>query len=121
MHVARRPAAAGQHFELAVEMLRELQRARAEPGHGLSPIALGQRLRVDPLQLEPVIEALVALDWVAWIDESGAQRLVLLADPQATPAAPLVKALLLAPTAPVGGFWRRARFDEMTLEALIER
>lgn len=121
MHVARRPATAGLHFELAVEVLRELERARSEPGHGLSPVALGQRLRVDPLQLEPVIEALVALDWVAWLDEAGAQRIVLLADPRATRAAPLVESLLLAPSAPVQGFWQRARFGEMTLEALIAR
>ena len=121
MHVTRRPATAGQHFELALEVLRELDQARAEAGHGLSPIALGQRLRVDPLQLEPVIEALVALDWVAWLDEAGAHRIVLLADPRATRAAPLVESLLLAPSVPVQGFWRRARFDDMTLEALIAR
>ena len=53
-------------------------------------------MRTDPLQIEPLLEMLVALDWVARLDEDDAKRHVLLRDPQTTPAAPLIDRLLLA-------------------------
>ncbi|MEY2653971.1 MAG: hypothetical protein RLZZ524_999, partial [Pseudomonadota bacterium] len=54
-------------------------------------------LHVDPLQIEPVLEQLAALDWIGRLDEDGAGRIVLLADPQLTSLGPLCDALLLAP------------------------
>ena len=53
-------------------------------------------LRTDPLQIEPILDTLVRLDWVARLDEQGAQRHVLLAEPAHTPAAPLIDKMVQA-------------------------
>ncbi|HSC00430.1 MAG TPA: hypothetical protein VLE45_10995, partial [Burkholderiaceae bacterium] len=104
---------------LAVALLRELARVRGAGGKGLSLAALAGAVHVDPLQVEPVLEALIGLDWVARLDEEGARRHVLLADPQATPAAPLVDALLLEPTPSTQSFRARAAFATMKLAELF--
>ena len=87
----------GQRFALALEIVRRLQRSREAGEHGMSSIALADSLRMDPLQFESVLEALVALDWVGRLDEEGEPRHVLLCDPAHTPLLPLVNVLLLAP------------------------
>ena len=87
----------GQRFALALDIVRRLQASRAAGEHGMSGLQLADSLRMDPLQIESVLEALVALDWVGRLDEEGLPRLVLLCDPAHTPLAPLVDALLLAP------------------------
>ena len=87
----------GQRFALALDIVRRLQASRAAGEHGLSALQLADSIRMDPLQIESVLEALLALDWVGRLDESGLPRLVLLCDPAHTPLAPLVDALLLAP------------------------
>jgi membrane protein len=121
MKVSRRPPKPGLRFELAIIVLRELATARATSVHGLPLDVMAERLRIDPLQIEPIAHALVSLDWVARLDEPGdAQRLVLLADPQATPAQPLVAEFLLDPSPVVRGFWRRAQLADMTLAQLLE-
>ena len=51
-------------------MLRELHRARLAPGRGLSTLQLGAALEVEALELEPVLETLVALDWIGRVKES---------------------------------------------------
>ncbi|GAP35592.1 YihY family inner membrane protein [Piscinibacter sakaiensis] len=120
MRVASLPDTPGRRFELALDLLRELQRVRDEPPRGLTAAALSQRLRLDPLQLEPALERLVALDWVGRLDEPGAARYLLLCDPARTPAAPLVAQQLLAPSAGVQGFWRRAGVEGLVLGDLLE-
>jgi membrane protein len=116
MRVVRRPATPGHRFTLAMAILRELLEARRSQQHGLSMPELAQRLRTEPLQIEPLLDRLVQMDWAARLDESGAQRHVLLCDPSATPVAPLVAALLLDPQAEVGAFWQHARLHQMTLQ-----
>ena len=122
MHVVRRASTPGHRFELAVLLLRELAQARRLSTHGHSAAALARTLRTDPLQLEPLLETLVGIDWIGRLDEEeeGAKRYVLLADPANTPAQPLLAALLLDPRPVLRGFWQRARFSEMTLAELIE-
>jgi membrane protein len=115
MRVLRRPTTPGDRFALALAVLRELARARASHAHGLGVSQLAQALRTEPLQIEPILEALVALDWAARLDEAGSPRHVLLCEPSATPAHPLLQRLLLAPSPELSGFWRRAGFDRMTL------
>lgn len=111
----RRPAQTpGLRFELALRVLRLL---RDRQGAALGELAAA--LRLDPLQLEPVVDQLVALDWVGRLDEAGAARYVLLRDPGATPAAPLVDALLLAPGDASSALRREARLDEVSLAALL--
>jgi membrane protein len=118
MKVVRRTTAPGHAFGLAIELLRELSQAKVDARHGLTAGELAQRLLADPLQIEPLIDALVALDWVGRLDEGEEQRIVLLAD-TATNALPLVSDLLLAPSPGVRSFWRRARIDELTIADLI--
>ena len=119
MRVALRAATPGHRFDLALDLLRELERARTASPHGRSLQDFAAAMRLDPLQLEPVLETLVALDWVGRLDEGGAQRYALLCDPGATPAAPLIEALLLSPTASSTRFRERAGFREMALAELL--
>ncbi|MBE2242739.1 MAG: YihY family inner membrane protein [Burkholderiaceae bacterium] len=109
----------GARFGLAVAMLRELIAARERPGHGLSAEALWEGLRIDPLLVEPLLDALVDLDWVGRLDEDGSPRYVLLCDPAATPARPLLAQLLLEASPAIQGFWRRADFDTLTLADIV--
>jgi membrane protein len=97
MRVVRRRDEPGSSFTLALELLGALQRARAGTSGGLSLHDLAESLRLDPLQIDPVIERLVELGWVGRLEEPGAQRHVLIGEPALMPVRPLVEALLLAP------------------------
>lgn len=120
MRVVRRPETPGYQFELALAMLRLLGQARSQSSHGLSAAGIAEGLRADPLQIEPIVDTLLELDWIARLDEEDDPRLVLLADPDRTPAQPLLAALLLDPTPTVRGFWQRAGFQDFTLRQLLE-
>jgi len=119
MHMLPLPDTPGVRFRLAVSLLRELIRARAEPVRGLGAEQLSRALRTDPLQVEPLLDTLVAIDWVGRLDEPGGARYVLLCEPAATPARPLLALLLLDPAPALQGFWQCARFDELMLADLI--
>jgi membrane protein len=119
MRVARRPATPGHLFELALAVLAQLDAARQTDRRGLSLAGLALALRTDPLQVEPILDQLVALDWVARLDEEGAARHVLLVDPAATGAAPLVDALLLQPGPVTAPFRRRAGVESIRLAELL--
>jgi len=119
--VARRGDSPGWGFQLALELMDALQTVRHEPGHGLALEALAQRLRVDVLQLEEPVAALVALDWVARLDEDG-ERYVLLIDPALILVTPLVERLLLARSPGTEAFWANSALSEMTVaQALSSR
>ncbi|HEY1391787.1 MAG TPA: YihY family inner membrane protein [Methylibium sp.] len=120
MRVVRRPETPGHRFELAITVLRELAQARSLSTRGLSPAQLSASLRIDPLQIEPLLDTLAALDWAGRLDEAGAARYVLLCDPAATKAQPLIAALLLEPSPPVRGFWHRASLQSLSVQDLIE-
>ncbi|MCF8159394.1 MAG: YihY family inner membrane protein [Polaromonas sp.] len=116
--VQRRASSQGWQFLLALEILQQLAPARASPGKGLTMTGLSQRLKVDALQLEPVLETLVELDWVGQLQEEqehGESRYVLLADPDATPLAPLLHSLLLQQEPSTLNLWRSGRWEVMTL------
>ena len=119
MQLVHQPDAPGQRFALAVALLRELQRVRAVPPHGLSLAQAAASQRADALQVEPLIELLVGLGWVARLDDDAERRLVLLCDAAATPAAPLIDRLLLAPDARTRAFRRHAALERLTLAELI--
>ncbi len=119
MRVVRIRETAGSRFELALAILRTLARAREGRSHGITASELSVALRTDPLQIEPILEALVMLDWVGRLEEDGGGRHVLLCDPSSTPAAPLLSQLLLDPNPVTRGFWRRAGFEGMSLADLI--
>lgn len=119
MRVVRRPEVPGFRFELAIAMLREFALARRAPHHGLSAAQLSETLRTDPLQIEPLLDSLVEIDWLGRLDEEGGARYVLLCDPAATPAEALLRRVLVERTAGVAPFWRQARLDEIKLQDLI--
>jgi membrane protein len=112
----RRP---GQSFALALEIVRRLQRTGAAGGHGLSGIDLATSLRIDPLQIESALDALMALDWVGRLDEAGQARYVLLCDPAHTALAPLVDALLLAPIDALAPVRTRMQVDAIQLADVL--
>jgi membrane protein len=119
MRASRRPDTPGQRFEIALALLQQLAAAHAGSRRGLAAGDLAAALRIDPLQIEPAIEHLVALDWVARLDEGGAARLVLLCDPATTLAAPLVDTLLLQPGPASQAFRQRAGIDRAVLRDLL--
>jgi membrane protein len=120
MRVVRRPSVPGFRFLLAVGMLQELSLARRLNTHGLSAAQLSATLRTDPLQIEPLLDTLVAIDWVGRLDEAGSARYVLLCDPETTPAQPLLEQVLLDPAPAVRAFWSHARFSDLKLRDVLE-
>ncbi len=120
MRVKRWPDAPGARLQLAIAVLRGLAAARTIGDRGTSGGRLAHTLRTDPLQIEPILEMLVAFDWVGRLDESDDPRFVLLCDPARTPAQPLLSQLLLEPSDASRGLWQRAGFDTMTVQQLID-
>lgn len=125
--VARRGTVSGWTFQLAVEVLQQLHRVRHQPLKGLRPGQLAQLLRVDVLQLAPVLEALTVLDWVGQVNDAAVDasdvpepRYVLLAHPGATPLAPLVQRLLLERAESLQPLWSQARLDGLLLEDVLQ-
>ncbi len=119
MRIVRLPDAPGHRFTLALAVLGALSRARAGPSRGLAMHEIAAAVATDPLQVEPVVEALVGMDWLARLDEEGGQRLVLLADPAATSARPLIDTLLLSPTPAARALRERFAIDRLTVADLI--
>jgi membrane protein len=119
MRIVRLPDAPGQRFTLALAVLGALARARSGPVRGLAMHEIAGAVGTDPLQVEPVVESLVGMDWLARLDEEGGQRLVLLADPATTSARPLIDALLLSPAPAARVLRERFAVDRLTLADLI--
>ena len=120
MRVQRWPYAPGSRFHLAVAVLRELAKAQGLDRHGLSASQLGEAMRIDPLQTEPILESLTTIDWVGRLEEAGDARYVLLCDPALTAARPLLSQMLLEPVPAMQSFWQRAGFGQMSLKDLLE-
>ena len=122
--VARRAGSRGWQFQLAIESLQQLERAAQTAAKGLTAGELAKRLQVDPLQLVPALEALAQLDWVGQLEELPPieeARLVLLAKPDATLLAPLMKLLLLDQVPSTQGVWERGQLSTITLrDALLK-
>ena len=109
--VSRRGSAHGWNFQLAIEMLQYLDKARSTPRMGMNAEQLADLLEVDMLQLEPVLETLVELDWVGQLNDAegdSASRYLLLVDPDATLLAPLMQQLLLDRAPSVHKLWEKA-------------
>jgi membrane protein len=119
MRVARMPTAPGHRFALALSVIGTLSRAKSGSARGLALHDLAAALGTDPLQVEPVVDTLATMDWVARLDEEGGQRLVLLADPATTPARVLVNALLLESTPATRAFRERTGLERLTVADLI--
>ena len=116
--VARQDNGNGWQFQLAIEVLVQLDRASRAAQKGVSSSQLVARLQIDSLQLAPVLDTLSRLDWVGRLDEAGLDaesRYVLLANPAQTQLTPLLEALLLVKTAPVHKVWEKARLSDLLL------
>jgi membrane protein len=115
MRVVRHAVAPGWRFMLALTVLRALAQAQASPARGVALVELCERLHLDPLQVDPIIEQLQRLDWVGTLAEPGLARQVLLVDPACTPVAPLVQALLLSARWQDEPFWQHLGLADMQL------
>ncbi len=116
--VARRGSGHGWYFQLAIEALQQLHASRQAGAKGLTATQLTERMQVDALQLEPVLEALVSLDWIGQLDEAqpdGQSRYLLLAEPESTPLEPLLDRLLLGRSPAVGSLWAKAGWSSLKL------
>jgi membrane protein len=119
MRITRLPATPGHRFTLALSVIGELARAKQRQHHGLTLAELAAAMATDPLQVEPCVEALQALDWVARLDEEAGQRLVLLVDVATTPARLLIDEMLLEPSAVARMFRERAGVERLMLGELL--
>ena len=99
-----------------IDRFRSLPMARSAV---LTGRTLSHALATDPLQIDPLLDSLIAIEWVGRLDEAGEGRHVLLGDPDKTLAEPLIAALLLDPSPDVGPFWKQARFDQLKLAELL--
>jgi membrane protein len=116
--VARRGSAHGWQFQLAIEVLQQLHAAHQSVHKGVSASQLAEHLQVDVLQLEPVLEALVALDWAGQLDEAKDNteaRYLLMADPDSTHLEPLLRRLLLDKAPSLSPLWRNAGWPALRL------
>lgn len=126
--VARRGTVPGWTFQLAVEVLQQLHRVRHQAMRGLRPSQLAQLLRVDVLQLAPVLEALASLDWVGQVDDAAVgaadvpePRYVLLAEPESTPLSPLLERLLLQRSDTLEPLWAGTGLANLCLADALQR
>jgi membrane protein len=120
--VKRRARSHGWQFLLALEVLQQLDAVRLTEVKGLSVFELAQRLGVDVLQLEPALEQLQSLDWVAALEEQlpdGSQRLVLLANPDTTALAPLLQTLLLEREPSTENLWKSAALTLLVMRKAL--
>ncbi len=128
MGVARRASEHGWQFQLALETLSHLHRARQGTEKGLSGSDLAELTKVDVLQLEPALETLMALDWIGRLasdEEAGGAtepeaRFVMLAQPDSTLLAPLMQKLLLDRTATTEPLWQNDRWASLRLADVMK-
>ena len=116
----------GWKLELALETMAVLEPLRHQDQRGLPSMALAKRLRVDRLQLEPALNALTAIRWVAAMPdtgtaylEEGEPRYVLLADPDTTSLAPLLEHMLLTHSDSTERLWRSAGWNTALLRDVL--
>jgi len=120
--VARRGSTHGWQFQLAVELLQQLHQVRSTTRIGLEGSELARALQVDALQLEPVLETLMALDWIGQLtdpDDEHEARYLLLADPAATTLEPLMRQLLLSQDASLRNLWKNGHLSLLRLRDVL--
>lgn len=118
----RKPEGAGWSFKLALEVLGELNAAKASDRRGLSTDELAMRLRVETGELRQVLEVLRSLDWVGRLTEQndqGQARQVLLVDPALATVAPLADRLLVLRGSATDPIWQQTRLDQIRLVQML--
>jgi membrane protein len=120
--VRRRGGGHGWQFQLALEVLGHLQAARTGARRGLTVGELATTMEVEELQLEPVLQTLVQLDWIGRLNEIDAQeatRYVMLADVQSTALEPLLRHLLLPASESTAKLWRTGQLSAIYLKDVL--
>jgi membrane protein len=118
----RRGGGHGWQFQLALEILGYLDQARSTARRGLTATELAAKMEVDVLQLEPVLQTLVQLDWIGRLNEVDDQegtRYVLLADAQSTALEPLMRHLLLPASEATAKLWQTGRLSSLYLRDVL--
>ncbi|WP_416548309.1 YihY family inner membrane protein [Limnohabitans sp. DCL3] len=118
----RKPEGAGWAFRLALEILAQLNAAKATEQRGLSTDELAKRLRVELSELRPVLEVLQSLDWVGRLaaqNDAGQARQVLLVDPALATVAPLADRLLVLRGSATDPIWQQTRLDQIRLVQML--
>jgi membrane protein len=118
--VARRGGTPGWRFQLALEVLQVLHERRGSVEKGLALASIAHLLRVDSLQLEPVLQTLKEMNWLGQLDDEYA-RYVLLANPDDTPLEPLVQRLLLHKSASTEKFYENSHLPAVLLRDQLQK
>jgi membrane protein len=113
----------GWRFQLSLEVVQQLERARVADGKGLTLEQLCKVLHVDPLRLEPLLQTLIGFDWIGQLREvlqPGAEaRYVLLVDPDRTLLEPLLSAWLVERTPETERLWQIGHWPSITLREVL--
>jgi membrane protein len=120
--IPRRGGAHGWHFQLAIEVLQQLDVVQRDKRKGLTGTELAERLQVDALQLEPVLETLLTIEWLGQLSglpNDGQCPYLLMVNPDSTPLEPLLDRLLLGKSPSVGPFWGKAGWSALKLRDAI--
>jgi membrane protein len=118
----RRATGHGWQFQLALEVLQHLQARRVQAARGSTADQIADDLQVDVLQLEPVLQTLVQLDWIGRLNELDDQentRFVLLADAESTSLEPLMRHLLLPHSKATDKLWKSGRLSAIYLKDVV--
>jgi membrane protein len=121
--IPRWRAGVGWQFQMALEVLRELDQAAAQPHKGRTMAQLCATLAVDAQRVETVVEALSALDWIGRLDEAtvydAEARYVLLAQPDRVTLEPLMQSLLLPLGATTQKLWSHPHWPSTRLREAL--
>ena len=113
----------GWRFQISLEVVQQLERARAGDAKGLTLEELCTVLHVDPLRLEPLLQTLTSFDWIGQLREvlqPGAEaRYVLLVDPDGTLLEPLLSAWLVERTPQTEKIWQIGHWPSITLREVL--
>jgi membrane protein len=113
----------GWRFQISLEALQQLERARTGGGKGMTLDQLCHSLHVDPLRLEPLLQTLTSFDWIGRLNEvlqpGSEARYVLLVDPDVTPLEPLLSAWLVERTVQTEKIWQIGRWPSITLREVL--
>ena len=121
--IPRRRSGTGWQFQLALEVLHELDAVQGQVAKGQTMAQLCSTLAIDAQRVEPVVEALTALDWIGLLNEAdvyGSEaRYVLLVQPDQVTLAPLMEKLLLPRNASSEKLWQGGRWAHSSLRDAI--
>ncbi len=119
----RVPSAQGWNFQLALEVLQQLEAARSQGGAGMTLAELAQGLAVEPSQLDLALYGLTQLDWIAQLDElqvARSPRYVLLANLQAVRLDTLAGILLLTRSPETEVYYKNGLLPSSNVHSVLQ-